>query len=77
MRFASTTVSWYEQIVNLFGYPLNHTDIDQIKVFRTWYTNMLQMQGHLTNKDVIGELTSETWDNFCRFYLIYVQNQQS
>ena len=74
-RFTSTTVDRYEELASLARSPLDKTDIDQINLFRTWYTNLIQKEGGISHEFIIQELTESSWDTFCNSYLVYVTQQ--
>ena len=74
-RFIITTVDQFERFANLFNLPLHYTDIDQINLFRTWYTQKIQNKGQLSNESIIQELTLRALDDFCGGYFIYLQQQ--
>ena len=76
-RFTTTTVDRYEELANVLGSPLDNTDIDQINLFRTWYTRMIQKRDQFSSQGIIQELTEEVWNDFCNSYLIFVQEQQA
>ena len=71
-RLTTTTVDQHERLCNIAGSPLHHADINQINLFRTWYTQKIQAKGLLNNEAIITEITSEAWDDFCGGYLIYI-----
>ena len=59
-RLTTTTIDRYEELANLDGSPLDKTDIDQLNLFRTWYTNFIQKNGQISIKDIINELTESS-----------------
>ena len=71
-RFTTTMVDRYEELAGLEGSPLDNTDIDQINLFRTWYTRMIQKGGAMSNELLMQEFTEEVWEEFCNAYLVYV-----
>ena len=76
-RLAITPSERYEELVNLTGSPLSRADIDQLKLFKTWYTNQILQSGSLSNESIINKFTEKVWDEFCRTYLVHVHNQQA
>ena len=68
-------VDRYEELAGLEVSPLDNTNIDQINLFRTWYTRMIQKGGAISNEALIQEFTEEAWEEFCNAYLVYVQEQ--
>ena len=72
-RFDTTTVDKYQELANLPNSPINTTDIDQINLFRIWYTNVVQKQKtQPSNQDLIDGLLEKEWDDFCNQYLVYI-----
>ena len=76
-RLAITPSERYEELVNLTGSPLSRADIDQLKLFKTWYTNQIFQSGSLSNESIINKFTEKVWDEFCTAYLIHIHNQQA
>ena len=76
-RLAITSSERYEELVNLTGAPLSRADIDQLNLFKTWYTNYIHQNGLPSNEDIINKFTEKIWDEFCLAYLVHVHNQQA
>ena len=76
-RLTTTTVDIYQELINKPNSPINSTDIGQVKLFKTWYTNQIQQNGPPTNTNLINFLTEKVWDDFCQKYLIHMHNKQA
>ena len=76
-RLTTTNVDIYQELTNKLNLPINSTDIGQVKLFKTWYTNQIQQNGPPTNANLINMLTEKVWDDFCQEHLIHVHNQQT
>ena len=59
-KLTTSTVDSYEELASLDGSPLNKIDIDQLNLFKTWYTNFIQKNGQVSNEDIINELTKSS-----------------
>ena len=66
----------YQELINKPNSPINSTDIDQVNLFRVWYTNILSNKGQPSNQELVDKLTEASWYGFCSQYLVYIQQQK-
>ena len=58
-RLTTTTVDIYQELTNKPNSLINSTDIGQVKLFKTWYTNQIQQNGPPTNTNLVNMLTEK------------------
>ena len=58
-RLTTTSMDIYQELTNRPNSPISSTDIGQIKLFNTWYTNQIQQNGPPTNTNLVSMLTEK------------------
>ena len=68
-RLVNTTNEHYSDLFHRDPSVLNESDLDQIEIFRFWYTEYRSKAGEVDPQDFMNDLTETEWESYTNNYM--------